>query len=225
MLDPIHSRTDFDIALITSAAPLSACPVGLVRQPHASPTGLRAAIRLLQVDEMLRNAGGVWSPGIDAFGFIGGSQVGCNWQWTPSFVWGGEADIQYTGLNGSRDVFAPSASVHQDFRSRWLATFRGRFGWLVAPNMNFYATGGLAVCQCQHCSTVNFNGTTDNVSDSTTHAGWTLGAGLEWMFVPQWSAKVEYLYVDLGHVSNALPISNNPSLTKNIFRIGINYHF
>src|SRR5262249_15744776 len=64
--------------------------------------------------------------------------------------------------------------------------------------------------------TVNFNGTTDNVSGSTTHAGWTLGAGLEWMFVRQWSAKVEYLYVDLGHVSNALPISNNPSLTENM---------
>jgi opacity protein-like surface antigen len=50
---------------------------------------------------------------------------------------------------------------------------------------------------------------------------------LEWMF-PQsgWSAKVEYLYVDLGHASNPLPISNNDrSLNENIFRIGINYHF
>ena len=83
----------------------------------------------------------------------------------------------------------------------------------------------MAVANVNTASTVNFNGTTNNVSDSTTHAGWTLGAGLERMFVPQWSAKVEYLYVDLGHVRNALPISNNPSLTENIFRIGINYHF
>jgi outer membrane immunogenic protein len=173
------------------------------------------------------NAGGVWSPGIDDFGFTGGGQVGCNWKWTTLFVWGGEADIQYTGLDGSRDVFAPNASAHENFRSRWLATFRGRFGWLATPNMNFYATGGLALANIDTASTVNFNGTINNVSDSTTHAGWTLGAGLEWMFVPgRWSAKVEYLYVDLGHASNGLPISNNDlSITENIFRIGINYHF
>jgi outer membrane immunogenic protein len=172
------------------------------------------------------NAGGVWSPGMDAFGFTGGAQVGCNWQWN-SFVWGGEADLQYTGLDGSRDVFASNASAHQDFRSRWLATFRGRAGWLVTPNMNFYATGGLALANVNTASTVNFNGTINNLSDSTTHAGWTVGAGLEWMFVPGvWSAKVEYLYVDLGHATNPLPISNNDlSLTENIFRIGINYHF
>jgi outer membrane immunogenic protein len=171
------------------------------------------------------NGGGVWSPGIDAFGFTGGGQLGCNWQWD-RVVWGGEADFQYTGLNGSRDVFAPSASAHEDFRSRWLATFRGRIGWLVTPTMNFYATGGLALATVNTDSTVNFNGTINNVSDSTTQAGWTLGAGLEWMFIPQWSAKVEYLYVDLGHASTPLPISNKDlSITENIFRIGINYHF
>jgi len=49
---------------------------------------------------------------------------------------------------------------------------------------------------------------------------------LEWMFRPGWSAKVEYLYVDLGHATNPLPVSNNDlSLTENILRIGINYHF
>ena len=173
-------------------------------------------------------AGGVWSPGIDASGFTGGGQVGCNWQPWSSFVWGGEADLQYTGLDGSRDVFAPNASAHQDFRSRWLATFRGRFGWLATPNMYFYATGGLALANVNTASSVNFNGTINNLSDSTTHAGWTLGGGLEWMFpfAPRWSAKVEYLYVDLGHATNPLPISNNDlSLNENIFRMGINYHF
>lgn len=172
------------------------------------------------------NAGGVWSPGMDAFGFTGGGQVGCNWRAWSSFVWGGEADLQYTGLDGSRDVFAPDASAHQDFRSRWLATFRGRAGWLAAPNMYLYATGGLALANVNTASSVNFNGTINNLSDSTTHAGWTVGAGLEWMFTPRWSAKVEYLYVDLGHAPNPLPISNNElSLTENIFRAGINYHF
>jgi outer membrane immunogenic protein len=171
------------------------------------------------------NAGGVWSPGIDAFGLTGGGQVGCNWQGNTPFVWGGEADIQYTGLDGSRDVFAPGASAHESFRSRWLATFRGRLGWLVTESTNFYATGGLAVANVNTTSTVSLNGTTNNVSDSTTHAGWTLGAGLEWMFLPPWSVKIEYLYVDLGHVNSALPVNNDVSITENIVRLGINYHF
>ena len=173
------------------------------------------------------NAGGVWSPGMDAFGFTGGGQVGCNWlPWMSSFLWGGEADLQYTGLNGSRDVFAPNANAHHDFSSRWLATFRGRAGWLAAPNMYLYATGGLALANVNTASSVNFNGTINNLSDSTTHAGWTVGAGLEWMFTPGWSAKVEYLYLDLGHATNPLPSSNNElSLTQNIFRVGVNYYF
>jgi outer membrane immunogenic protein len=172
------------------------------------------------------NAGGVWSPGIDAFGFTGGGQVGCNWRpWNSLLLWGGEADLQYTGLDSSRDIFASGVSAHQDFRSRWLATFRGRFGALVTPNMYFYATGGLAVANASTASSVN--GIITNVADSTTtHAGWTVGAGLEWMFAERWSAKVEYLYVDLGHATNPLPISNNDlSLNENIFRMGINYHF
>ena len=173
------------------------------------------------------NAGGVWSPGMDAFGFTGGGQVGCNWQpWTSWFVWGGEADLQYTGLDGSRDVFAPDASAHQDFSSRWLATVRGRAGWLAADNMYLYATGGLALANVNTASSVNFNGAFSNLSDSTTHAGWTVGAGLEWMFAQRWSAKVEYLYVDLGHATNPLPLTNNElALTENIVRVGINYHF
>jgi hypothetical protein len=96
----------------------------------------------------------------------------------------------------------------------------------VSPNINLYATGGLALVNVNTASTVNFNGTINSLSDSTTHAGWTLGAGLEWMFADRWSAKVEYLYVDLGHATNPLPISNNGlSLNENILRIGINYHF
>jgi outer membrane immunogenic protein len=178
------------------------------------------------------NAGGMWSPGMDfnrgmdAFAFTGGGQVGCNWRAWSSFVWGGEADLQYTGLDGSRDEYAPNASAHQDFRSRWLATFRGRAGWLAAPNMYLYGTGGLALVNNTAFSSVTFNGTVNNLSDSTTHAGWTVGAGLEWMFTPRWSAKVEYLYVDIGHATNPLPIFNKEiSLTENIFRVGINYHF
>ena len=130
------------------------------------------------------NAGGVWS----SFGFTGGGQVGCNWRGNYSLVWGGEADMQYTGLDGSRDVFAPTASAHQDFQSRWLATFRGRFGWLANENMYFYATGGLALAN------VGLIPLSISMESSTTcrlnnTCGVEVGAGLEWRFAPQWSAK------------------------------------
>ena len=111
------------------------------------------------------NAGGLWSLGTDSFGFTGGGQLGCNWQLWSSLVVGGEADLQYTGLNGSSDISAPSSSAHQDFRSRWLATFRGRFGWLATPNMYFYATGGFALANVNTDSSVNFNGTINNLSE------------------------------------------------------------
>jgi outer membrane immunogenic protein len=84
----------------------------------------------------------------------------------------------------------------------------------------------LALANVNTASSVNFNGAFNNLSDSTTHAGWTVGAGLEWMFAQRWSAKVEYLYVDLGHATNPLPLTNNElALTQNIFRVGVNYHF
>ncbi len=210
------------------------------------------------------NAGGVWGkmrddwtanngfldPGrIDAngsgdlngSGFIGGGQVGCNWQWTPAWVWGVEADIQYTGLDESRDVFVPASgglgaeTFHSDFRSRWLATFRGRFGWLATPDVLIYGTGGLAVANIETNDSVFFAATqsVNSVSDSSTRIGWTAGAGVEWMFFPQWSVKVEYLFVDLSGFdkvstntfNSSAAILHDHHLTENIVRAGLNFHF
>ena len=87
---------------------------------------------------------------VDASGFVGGGQVGCQRQINAA-VFGVEADIQYTGLSGSRPVSFPGNSgvlplnFREDFRSTWLATFRGRAGWLVNPAVLLYATGGVAV--------------------------------------------------------------------------------
>jgi outer membrane immunogenic protein len=65
--------------------------------------------------------------------------------------------------------------------------------------------------------------------------GWTVGAGFEWAFVPNWSAKIEYLYMDLGSVSSSAVLSTtgalgigaslNSRITDNIIRGGINYRF
>jgi outer membrane immunogenic protein len=64
------------------------------------------------------------------------------------------------------------------------------------------------------------------VSDSASRAGWTLGGGVEWMFAPKWSTKLEYLYIDTGNTSVTLfgaPFTGRA--TDNIVRVGLNYHF
>jgi outer membrane immunogenic protein len=179
---------------------------------------------------------------LNAAGFTGGGQVGCNWQLN-TLVLGAEADIEYTGLDKSRDVFVASvplvianAAIHEDFRSRWLATFRGRLGWLFTPTALVYATGGLALANLDATnSIVNLDHPAEilTVAGSETRAGWTVGGGVEWMFAPRWSVKAEYLYVDLGTFRMTSTDSTLPSATivhdnhlrENIARLGVNYKF
>jgi outer membrane immunogenic protein len=143
-------------------------------------------------------------------------------------------------LEHGRDAFFPGSGTvvplnfHEDFHSRWLATFRGRLGWVVNPILLIYGTGGLAVAQVGTTDSVVASSTSFNtVSASTTRTGWTVGGGVEWMFVPRWSVKAEYLYVDLGSFSTTSVLSTDPRgtivhdhhLTENIARVGLNYHF
>jgi outer membrane immunogenic protein len=178
---------------------------------------------------------------IDASGFTGGGGVGCNWQVT-TVVWGVEADFEYTGLDESRDLFVPATAIgpalqfHEDFSSKWLATFRGRLGWLATPFVLLYATGGLAVANVETADSL-INGSNPaeffSVSGSETRAGWTVGAGAEWKFAPHWSVKAEYLFVDLGQFHTTSADSLDPSatidhdhhLTENLVRAGVNFHF
>ncbi len=193
-------------------------------------------------------------------GFIGGGQIGYNWQWSPSIVFGVEADIQ--GIAGSRrsasafGVAAPIAGeqiISGTTVSRsldYLGTVRGRIGWLFTPTLLVYGTGGLAyggvtantgIFQQIQGAPAVLNPWFGAGAFSDTRVGWTAGGGLEWMFWPNWSAKVEYLYYDLGTVSygvSPLISANNAgapftaafprSSTRfdgHIVRAGVNYHF
>lgn len=129
----------------------------------------------------------------------------------------------------------------------WLGTARARFGFLPADQVLLYVTGGLAFGEVESTGTVNVSTTTAflpngpvvgttvasaSASNNTTHAGWTVGAGAEWVISGPWTAKVEYLYVDLGTVSNSFTglgalalLGTSSHVTDNIARIGINYRF
>ncbi len=140
-------------------------------------------------------------------GFAGGVEGGYNWQ-TGQLVLGGEADIQ---LSGATDTFAP-----WKFSNPWFGTMRGRAGYAVS-NFLFYGTAGVAFGELQ-AQTFGL------ASENHTNVGWTAGAGVEAGFAANWSAKVEYLFVDLANNSFALTGTNN-GLSASLIRMGVNYHF
>jgi len=139
-------------------------------------------------------------------GFAGGIQAGYNWQ-SGSWVFGAEGDIQ---ASGAEQTFAP-----WKFSNPWFGTLRGRVGYALG-NVMFYGTGGLAFGELR--------ATTFGLSESHTTAGWTAGVGAEMGFAPNWSAKVEYLYVDLSNNNFVVTGASNGS-RFGLIRAGLNYHF
>lgn len=154
-------------------------------------------------------------------GFLGGIQIGYNWQGNSPLVFGIEADYQLSGQShtDSGTIGGIAYSVKQELP--WIGTVRGRVGYAFDRAM-IYATGGVAYMNYK--LSVTALGTT--VSDDTSKAGWTAGGGIEWMFAPRWSAKAEYLYIDTGDTSATLFGNTFTGRAKDsIGRVGLNYHF
>jgi outer membrane immunogenic protein len=170
------------------------------------------------------NAGYGWAQVGDSSntmnGFIGGVQAGYNWQ-IGSFVLGVEGDFQGSLQKRSDTDTSTGIAITIDQKIPWFGTARGRVGYAF-DNFLVYATGGAAWLNYKISGTAL--GVT--VSDSTSKTAWTAGAGVEWMFMQSWSAKLEYLYIDTGNTTFTLfgvPISGRAK--ENIARLGINYHF
>ena len=114
----------------------------------------------------------------------------------------------------------------------WFGTVRGRVGFLPAPNWLIYGTGGLAYGEVDTNTTLTVGTLGVSNNFDTTRLGWTAGGGVEALLSRNWSAKVEYLYVDLGSFSNTFtglgtftPATLSTHVTDNIVRAGLNYHF
>lgn len=161
-------------------------------------------------------------------GAVAGGQLGYNWQTGP-MVLGLEADIQFSSAKGTLSApcvpglcgVALTANYSQEIS--WFGTVRGRVGYAMGYGGRWmpYITGGLAYGD----NNISFPG----VGETKTQVGWTVGAGLEWAFWDRWSAKLEYLYMDLGEgptvaVTPAFTITTD-HLTDNIARVGVNYRF
>jgi outer membrane immunogenic protein len=161
------------------------------------------------------NAGYGWATG-DLNGAVGGGQIGYNWQLN-ALVLGVEGDLQASGQRRSQTIGAFSVEE----KLPWFGTLRGRLGYAQGPWL-FYGTAGVG--WINYKLSISSAGVT--VSDNTTKAAFAAGGGVEWMFMPRWSAKLEYLYLDTGNTSVTLfGTTFNGRAKDNIVRLGLNYHF
>jgi outer membrane immunogenic protein len=196
-------------------------------------------------------------------GFIGGGQAGYNYQFASSWVVGLEADFQGVATSNNTShgfsvIGVPNfpaesytAGVSDNKKVDYLGTVRGRFGFLFTPTLLVFGDGGLAYGGINSSSSFIASeslgpATYPTVGGfggiSNTKVGWTAGGGVEWLFLPNWSAKVEYLYYDLGTASSNLLLTQtnlafagapwgtagvhtSTRFNGNVVRVGLNYHF
>jgi len=164
-------------------------------------------------------------PTINTSGFLGGGQVGCNYQFSPSWVVGAEGEFSASDIKGDSSFldagFFP-ATAHA--KTDWLTSATARLGytwdrWLV------YAKGGAAWAHDK------FEWAEAGFFDATateSRTGWTVGAGIEWAFAPNWSTRLEYDYYDFGTLTVTDSVSGFSVDSKNTIhtvKAGVNYRF
>jgi outer membrane immunogenic protein len=163
------------------------------------------------------NGGYGWSNSnfTDPEGGFGGGQIGYNWQ-RDRFVFGVEGDFQGGDISGTAfDQFGDTARSDVN----WFSTVRGRLGFASGPLL-VYGTGGVAFADVDN--RIHF--TDGSVArDSGTQTGYAAGAGIEWAFAPNWSAKAEYLYIGLG--DDTLSSGDRINNDFQTVRVGLNYKF
>src|SRR5262245_18511903 len=165
--------------------------------------------------------------------FIGGGQLGFNWQ-VNYVVLGFEWDIDGAANNNNTGtVFVPGVGVLQlTSNNRWITTLAARFGvtngyWL------FYGKAGAGWVGAQDFTVTNLTtGTSVTVSNDNSNSGWLVGAGIEWAFAPNWSAKLEYDYLGLDSRTFTVPAGflAGDTFTQNnrniqMLKVGVNYLF
>jgi outer membrane immunogenic protein len=176
--------------------------------------------------------------------FIGGGHAGYNYQFMPDWVGGVEADWTWTKANASFTqawasdgaVVTPGSVTTMSTSLDWLASARGRVGYLVAQNIMAYATGGAAFARIDYgASDSNTTGYVTNAALSKTEVGYVVGGGVEWALNCNWLLRAEYLYYRFNDVPSVVATSAAApgfpsgyswgSTAVNVARAGVSYKF
>jgi outer membrane immunogenic protein len=166
-------------------------------------------------DSSHTEAGVGTSGDFDVNGWLVGGTFGYNWQ-SGNAVFGLETDISWSNIDGGNAGGAIGAPVRTELD--WFGTLRGRAGFTADASL-FYVTGGLAYA--------DVNARTAGLGfGSDWRWGWTVGAGVETMLSQNWTAKLEYLYADLGDSNIYTNVGNvRVDNTNHIVRVGLNYKY
>jgi outer membrane immunogenic protein len=156
--------------------------------------------------------------------FLGGAQVGADWQFAPNWVIGAQG--QYSWIDGHVGAAFPGGLAYIN-NQRGLGSVTGRIGYTWGPAL-LYAKGGYAYSDFNQSLTLN--GVPQAFAiNSSHHDGYTVGGGLEYMFAPSWSGKVEYQYYNFDKTSFVTPVVLSTfGSTRNdehVVKAGINYRF
>jgi outer membrane immunogenic protein len=168
-------------------------------------------------------------------GFLGGGQIGLNYQ-LGIWVIGVEADASWTNASttvNTVSALAPAFTIGATSDINWFSTVTGRLGF-ASGNVLFYAKGGVAWMNVDYTGSVLVTGTNvvfaGPVTISDTRTGWTAGAGIEWGFWNNWSAKLEYDFLDFGserYVFNIGGVATTADIDTqaHVVKAGLNYRF
>jgi outer membrane immunogenic protein len=176
--------------------------------------------------------------GSDTAGFLGGGQLGCNYQFAPNWVLGIEGDFSGSSLKEDAGfaIGLPgggAAAATGSFKTDWFASVAGRLGYAV-DQVLFYGKGGIAFAH----NKLDVNGVAGGIpfsfSGDDTFVGYTVGAGIEWAFAPGWSTKIEYAYYGftdqdftftgaVGGAANTFTVNGDAEF--HTIKAGLNYRF
>ncbi len=159
-------------------------------------------------------------------GVLGGIQLGYNLQFSPQWLIGIEGELDWTAAQGTINAANAVTTATLTSNHNWYDTLEGRFGYVMGAFM-LYAKGGAAWMNADYALSAA-GAITGFSSVNATRNGWTAGGGLEAFIAPNWSAKLEYDYLDFGNNSYGFPIAGtgiNFKTQVNEVKVGINYHW
>jgi outer membrane immunogenic protein len=166
-------------------------------------------------------------------GVVIGGQIGCDYQFAPSWVIGIEGAASGSTMKGSTTVGLPLGNPDTALvqaKTDFLTSVTARFGYTF-DNVLFYGKGGVAMAADRYDVTGSFAGTPFGFVGLENRIGWVAGGGVDWAFSPHWSASFEYDYYGFGHNTIAMsdPVNvflGNVDVRQNIqvVKAGLNFH-
>jgi outer membrane immunogenic protein len=171
-------------------------------------------------------------------GFVGGGQIGCDYQFESGWVVGGEGRVAGSTLkyrhaaNGTLGATGATVPSQLFLGNDVLASVTARLGYRFADRwLGYVRAGGAVTHENLNDAFTNAAGLAVDPTGSLTRTGWTVGVGVDWAFAPNWSANIEYNYYDFGSAgitANSVTDTVNEGSIKDAIHAvttGVNYHF